>query len=98
MMDTFFPSCTPRCTTVSLVPSMLTLSVSVPVRTGGTVSLRSGSGAGMMAPGLDKVAHPVLEAPVDLVVHLQVLFLVLQLLLPACSCSLGMLCFSPMLT
>jgi len=70
---------------------MLTLFVSVLARTGGTVSLRSGSGAGMMAPGLDKVAHPVLVALVDLAAHQLALFLVPVLPLLACSCSLGML-------
>ena len=89
MMDTFFPSCTPRCTTVCRVPARLRLSVSVLARTGGTVSLRSGSGAGMMAPGLDKVAHPVLAA--HLLVLVLVLFLVLLPLLPACSHSFAKL-------
>ena len=82
MMDMFSPSCMPRCTTVFLVPSMLTLSVSAPVRTGGTVSPRSVSGAGTTALGLDKVARPVLEALVDLVVRLLALALFLAPLLP----------------
>lgn len=82
MMDMFFPSCTPRCTTVFLVPSMLTLSVSAPVRTGGTVSPRSVSGAGTMARGQDKVARPVPADLVDLVVRLLALVLFLALLLP----------------
>ena len=70
MMDMCFPSCTPRCTTVFLVPSMLTLSVSAPVRTGGTGSPRSVSGAGTTARGLDRVARPVPAALVLLVVRL----------------------------
>ena len=86
MMDMCFPSCTPRCTTVCLVPSMPTLSVSARVRTGGTVSPRSVSGAGMMARGLDRVARPVL---VDLVARLLALVPFLVLLLPVSS--LGML-------
>ena len=82
MMDMSFPSCTPRCTTVFLVPSMLTLSVSAPVRTGGTVSPRSVSGAGTTARGLDRVARPVLVALEALVVLLPALVLSLELLLP----------------
>jgi len=44
--DMFFPSCTQRFITVSHAQSMHTLFVFVLVRTGGTVSLRSASGAG----------------------------------------------------
>jgi hypothetical protein len=50
----------------------------------------------MTAPGLDKVARPVLVALVDLAVRLLVPFLVLPLL-PGCRCSLGKLA-SPMLS
>ena len=82
MMDMCFPSCTPRCTTVCLVPSMPTLSVSARVRTGGTVSPRSVSGAGTTARGLDRVARPVLVALEALVVLLPALVLSLELLLP----------------
>ena len=85
MMDMFFPSCMPRCTTAFPVPSMLTLSVSAPVRTGGTVSPRSVSGAGTTARGLDRVARPVLVALEALVVLLPALVLSLELLLPVCA-------------
>jgi len=56
MMDMFFPNCTQRFITVSHAQSMRTLSVSALVRTGGTVSPRSVSGAGMTAQGQDR-AH-----------------------------------------
>ena len=51
MMDMFYPNCMQRFITVSHAQSMRTLSVSALVRTGGTVSPRSVSGAGMMAQG-----------------------------------------------
>jgi hypothetical protein len=46
VQDMFSPSCMPRCITVFRVQSMLTLFVFALVRTGGTVSLHSVSGAG----------------------------------------------------
>ncbi|AQK62063.1 40S ribosomal protein S26-3 [Zea mays] len=50
--DMFYPNCMQRFITVSHVQSMRTLSGSALVRTGGTVSPRSASDAGMMAQGL----------------------------------------------
>lgn len=73
MMDMFSPSCTQRFITVSHAQSMHTLSVFALVRTGGTVSLRSGSGAGMTARGQAK-AHPA-----QVVVPLRLLPLLLLL-------------------
>ena len=84
MMVTFFPSCMQRCIIVSRVLSTHTLSVLDLGRTGGTVSLRSVSGAGMMAQGRDKVVHHAQAAQVPQVGCLLVL-LVLQL--PACRRS-----------
>jgi hypothetical protein len=49
VQDTFSPSCMPRCIIVFRVPSMLTLFVFALERTGGTVSLRSASGAGYIS-------------------------------------------------
>nr|CAB3497712.1 unnamed protein product [Digitaria exilis] len=62
--DMFFQSCMQRFTTVSHAQSMPTLSVFALVRTGGTVSLRSASGAGMTALGQAKAS------PAQVVVHL----------------------------
>lgn len=69
MTDMFFPNCTQRFITVSHAQSMRTLSVSALVRTGGTVNLRSASGAGMTAQGQDRVHRaqvvPHLQLPLQ---------------------------------
>lgn len=62
LQDTFSPSFTPRCITVCPVQSMLTSSVSAPVRTGGTAGLRNASAAGRIGPKalVQVVALPLL--------------------------------------